>query len=170
MAELEQDRSQVVQERLETWKAGILLPVILSLGRLAESLPANLTKGNAGIIENYLLQVTNEDPRMAAFAPFLLEVLKTEGALVLFDGLDEVANLELRPRIIEAVDDFVRIYNRNSASRFLVTCRTLSYRQDEKWQLVGWMEHELALFTPGKIDEFVDAWYDELSGAHALAG
>ena len=138
-----------------------LMPVAISLGRFAESLPKNAKKGCTEHLEAFLKSTLEADNRTAAFAPHLLETLKHEGALFLFDGLDEVANLTLRPIVMEAVENFANTYGRaNSKSTFLVTCRTYSY-QDKRWQLTQWPQHELALLTDEQIQRFVTLWYDQ---------
>src|SRR3990170_6011964 len=143
------------------WQGRALLPVIVPLGRLAESLPDGVEKGKAELVEQFLKQMLEDDPRLADFAPHLLKVLKEEGGLVMFDGLDEVANLNLRPIVIEAIETFANRYGKNLHNRFLVTCRTYSYYHDRAWQLTGWETHELALLDEPKIKQFVEAWYAE---------
>jgi formylglycine-generating enzyme required for sulfatase activity len=63
--------------------------------------------------------------------------------------------------VVQAVEDFVQKYGKQSASRFLVTCRTYSFSHDSKWQLTGWATHELALLDEEKINHFINAWHDE---------
>jgi len=164
MAQAALDRTKSIQNLLPTWPGGMILPVIVPLGRLAESISADRKKGSADLIENFIQKSLEsekqERPAVAAFADSILKTLKNEGGLVLFDGLDEVADLNLRPVIVEAVEDFVEKYSQNSASRFLVTCRTYSY-QDDKWKLTGWPTYELALLSQQKIEQFVKAWHSE---------
>ncbi len=160
MAQAETDRSKNIQELLPGWKSGAILPLIVSLGRLAESIPSDRQKGSALLIENFIEQTLKTDERMCGFAGSILVELKQVGGLVLFDGLDEVANLEMRPIVVQAIEDFVQTYGHRS-SRFLVTCRTYSYRNDARWQLTGWPTHELALLDDEKIRYFVNAWHDE---------
>lgn len=145
------------------WKGRALMPFMISLGRFAETLPADCKKGHAELVENYLLQTLKDDESAKDFAPLALQTLKTEGALVMFDGLDEVANLRQRPLVVQAVQDFAEKYGRNSSNHFLVTCRTYSYQHDAEWKLTGWPAHELALLSREKIEYFVKAWYEELT-------
>ena len=161
MAQAETDRSRSVQDLLPGWQGGAVLPVMISLGWLAETIPADCKQGSAHLIETYIVQSLRSDDRTAPFAGRLLDELKRSGGLVLFDGLDEVANLALRPIVVQAVEDFVEQYANHPASRFLVTCRTYSYAHDPKWQLTGWETHELALFDDEKIRYFIDAWHNE---------
>lgn len=161
MAQAETDKSKNIQDMLPGWKGGSILPLILSLGRIAETIPADCRKGSSAIIENYIKQTLKSDERTAVFSENILVELERVGGLVLFDGLDEVANLNLRPIVVQAVEDFVQKYGRQPVSRFLVTCRTYSYYHDSKWQLTGWATHELALLDNEKIEYFVNAWHDE---------
>lgn len=161
MAQAETDRSRNIQDLLPGWKSGAVLPLTISLGRLAETISSNRQKGSAVLIENFIAQTLQTDERMVGFADSILSELERVGGLVLFDGLDEVADLHVRPIIVQAMEDFVQKYARQSSSRFLVTCRTYSYRNDERWQLTGWPTHELALLDDAKIKYFVNAWHDE---------
>ena len=148
---------------LEHWQGPALLPVAISLGRFSETLPTDIGQGSAADLENFLQNNLEADSRDAsAFAPHILTFLKDEGGLVMFDGLDEVADLSLRPVVVQAVEGFVDLYAKNPNSRFLITCRTYSY-QDAGWQLTGWPVHELALLDPQQIEQFVQAWYDQHS-------
>ncbi len=160
MAQAEMDRSRSVQDLLPGWQGGAVLPVLISLGWLAETIPADCKQGRARLIEAYLIESLQMDERTAPFAGCILDELKRSGGLVLFDGLDEVADLKLRPIVVQAIEDFVQSYGKHPASRFLVTCRTYSYTHDPKWQLTGWETHELALLDDKKIRFFINAWHD----------
>jgi formylglycine-generating enzyme required for sulfatase activity len=160
MAKAEMSREA---ELPKDWKGRALLPFIISLGRFAETLPADCRKGRAELVENYLLQTLKDDESAKDFAPLALQTLEREGALIMFDGLDEVANLRLRPLVVQAADDFAEKYGRNPSNHFLVTCRTYSYQHDAEWKLTGWPTHELALLSHEKINYFIKAWYEELS-------
>ena len=54
--------------------------------------------------------------------------LNSGRAIVLLDGLDEIAENERRTFVRDAVEEFAKRYQK---SRFVVTCRVLSY-QDQK--------------------------------------
>ena len=138
------------------WQGQAILPLIIPLGRLSETIPALTKQGSARWIEQFIAN----DTRTRDSAALLLKTIRTPGALVLFDGLDEVADLNLRPVTVQAIEDFADQYGASAATRFLVTCRTFSYT-DPRWQLTNWATHELALFTPEKIKDFINAWYDQ---------
>lgn len=148
---------------LEQWEGPAVIPIIVSLGRFAETLELTIKQGSAKLLEKFIQESLTQDERTRLFAHRLLDVSKAEGALFFFDGLDEVADLTLRPVIVQAIDAFVQNYCVNPNSHFLVTCRTYSY-QDPNWQLPRWVGHEIALLSDGQIQEFVTAWYEQ----HAL--
>jgi formylglycine-generating enzyme required for sulfatase activity len=150
-----------IGELLPGWQGGALMPVMISLGRYAESLPADLSRGRAEHLRRYLRTMFAADGRSGKFAEELLGDLERRGGLFLFDGLDEVADLGLRPLVVQALEEFVERYGRVSSSRFLVTCRTFSYT-DPAWKLTAWPAHELAPFDPEKVTRFIDGWHAEL--------
>ncbi len=158
MAQALRDPARDLNDLLPGWKGQPLLPVIIPLGRLAESLPPQSQKGDAGMVERYLEATLSADERAAGFARHLLSALREYGGVVLFDGLDEVADLNLRPVVVQAVEDFAARYARHTAIRFLVTCRKFSYT-DPRWQLTDWVTHELAPLDEEKISQFVQAWH-----------
>ncbi|HEU5323131.1 MAG TPA: hypothetical protein VFX28_20160, partial [Methylomirabilota bacterium] len=152
---LQRGRAADLTSTLPGWSGPALLPLIVPLGRLAESLPVGTTRGSATLVERYVHAALTADPRTADYATRILGTLGRDGGLVLFDGLDEVADPGLRPVVVQAVEDFAR---GGDKTRCLVTCRTFSYT-DARWQLAGWVTHELAPLDPGKIARYVEAWH-----------
>jgi formylglycine-generating enzyme required for sulfatase activity len=152
-----------VADELPGWQGPPLLPVIIPLGRFAEALPKDLSAGKTIHVEQFLQQSlkTSEDDQLSYYADHIVGDLHKRPVLFLFDGLDEVADLALRPRVVQAVEAFTESYRKGQPShRFLVTCRTFSYT-DPSWQLAGWQTHELAPLTEPKINQFIDAWHDQ---------
>lgn len=143
---------------LDGWTNQPLLPVAISLGRFAEEIPMDAKRGTTEMLESFIKSTLERSDGMKEFAPSILDALRKEGGLFLFDGLDEVSDLNMRPIVVQAVESFVSSYNQHSTSRFLVTCRTYSY-EDERWKLTNWPVYELALFTPDQIDQFIQTWY-----------
>ena len=144
------------------WFERPLFPFMISLGRFAETLPHGIATGTAELIEEYLVRSLKNEDCTKEFSSIVLETIKTDGALIMFDGLDEVADIETRPLVVQAIEDFYQKYQRNHSVYFLVTCRTFSYRNDAEWKLTGWETHELALLSRKKVNDFVNAWYTEL--------
>ena len=154
------DSTLDIARELPGWLGKPIIPVIIPLGQLAESLPTGLKKGSADLVCKFLVTALPSDDHIHPYADYLFSDLDKHGGLFLFDGLDEVADINLRPVVVQAVEDFVEQYAKNHLSRFLVTCRTFSYN-DPEWQLTGWQGYELAAFTQEKINQFIDCWYNE---------
>ena len=147
------------EQRLPGWEGREpLLPVFLSLGRLARSLREG--DGDIGVasIERYLCSELDGHEDLRGFGPTLLNELKERGGVVLLDGLDEVPG-ERRAAMKRALERFAEQYPR---CRILVTCRTHSYRASGDWQLAWQSLHELAPFNDEDIGNFVETWYGAL--------
>ncbi len=145
-------------ERLPGWAGSALLPVFVPLRQLAAGLPTT-GRGTVGQVTAFIRQQIDTRDALRGFGEPLLKELETQGGLVIFDGLDEVAGVQ-RTRVKQALQEFADLYSR---CRILVTCRVHSYRQDSNWQLNWAAEHTLADFNQDQIEHFLDAWY------HALA-
>jgi len=161
MAQALTDRSRDLAEDLPGWTRQPLLPLIVSLGRLAESIPPGTERGNAEWVERFVRATLDADEHLKGYGDALLDELRRDGGLICFDGLDEVASLDMRPVVRESVEAFAARYARNGATAFLVTCRTFSYT-DARWQLTAWPVYELAPFDRDRVRDFVNAWHDEL--------
>ncbi|MBN1936344.1 MAG: SUMF1/EgtB/PvdO family nonheme iron enzyme [Anaerolineae bacterium] len=162
MAQALIDRARNLVEELPGWTRSPLLPLIVPLGRLAESIPAGTQHGTAALIERFIRASLDADERLKGYGDALLDELRSAGGLICFDGLDEVADLRLRPVVREAVEQFAAQYDRSGAAYLLVTCRTFSYT-DAAWQLADWPRHELAPLDADHITAFVNAWHAELT-------
>ncbi len=87
--------------------------------------------------------------------PFIEELLKSGGAIVLFDGLDEV-NQESgqRDKQTRAINSFVEKYD---GTQCLITCRIAA--SDYSFQPFTYVE--IADFTEKQINQFVGNWFHE---------
>ncbi len=142
-------------EQAPGWTGPALLPVFVPLRQFAESLAKRNDASLALPMTDFIRRWVDE--REQNFGELLLQALRDQGGLVIFDGLDEVAS-ELRLQVKQALLDFAA---RHGRCRIMLTCRVHSYRQDRAWQL-PWEDHTLAEFSRDKIVEFIDAWYNAL--------
>jgi formylglycine-generating enzyme required for sulfatase activity len=138
------------------WSHGPLLPLRVTLRHFAAS---DWCDGTAAGLWAFIAG------RLAAeglgdFAPYLRQRLLDGGVLVMFDGLDEVADPAARTAVRDAVADLASTFG-HPGNRILVTCRVYAY-QDGRWQLDPFARHTLAAFSQPKIDAFVDCWYREV--------
>jgi formylglycine-generating enzyme required for sulfatase activity len=144
-----------IEKLLPDWSAPPLLPVLIALNSLSKSLDPQ--QSDDEIIEKYLYT----DDNSHQYAAHLLEEVDRIGGLFLFDGLDEIADPARQPLLSQALQAFASRHSANPATRFIVTCRTLSYAEPG-WQLQGWTTHELAPLSEEKIRQYVENWYDEI--------
>jgi formylglycine-generating enzyme required for sulfatase activity len=140
-----------------------LVPVFVELRKFAEELaeapPPNLNQPDCArlwqFVENQLRLANLSDT-----APALVAAIKAGRAIVFLDGLDEVPSDDLKRFISSTVAAFAKPpFER---SRFVVTCRTVSY-QDEAWRLPGFHVSELAKLDDQKIQRFIEKFYTELA-------
>lgn len=146
-------------QRAANWKYGALLPVRIDLRELAQTIPETLSTGNCELVWNHIANHHLTLHGLGEFAPMLKKALFDGRCLVMFDGLDEVSDLTKRRIIKEAVEDFADSFGR---SRFIVTCRVLSYT-DAAWRLNSFPDVTLAPLSAAGIRVFIDAWYDTLA-------
>jgi formylglycine-generating enzyme required for sulfatase activity len=144
-----------IEKLLPEWSTPPLLPVLISLNDLSKSL--DLQVPDDEIIEKYL----RSDDNSRLYAAHLLEEADRIGGLFLFDGLDEIADPARQPLLSQALQAFASRHSTHPATRFIVTCRSLSYAEPG-WQLQGWTVHELAPLSEEKIRQYVENWYDEI--------
>ncbi len=77
-------------------------------------------------------------------------------ALILLDGLDEVADEAQRRKTVERISNFLGQYKENPA---IITSRPSGYKRDF-FRTDEYPHYELQPFDDSKIDEFIDHWYD----------
>ena len=82
--------------------------------------------------------------------------LRKGKALILLDGLDEVADSSKRSRIVDHIDAFLRQYPQNRA---IVTSRPAGYRPDY-FRTDEFSHYQLQPFDDSKIEKFVNHWYE----------
>ena len=142
-----------LEAMLPGWPGGPRVPVIVSLSRLAERLTGEDSVADA--VRGFMAEELAHQPRLQGFEHVLDDVLRREGGVVLFDSLDEVADMSKRTWVRRAIEAFLE----DHPSCFAVlTCRTYSYHRDSGWGF-GWPVYELAPLSRSKVEEFIDAWY-----------
>lgn len=145
------------------------LPIFIRLRLFASAtdcLPADPQQmGQAKHLWAYL-QKTLTEPGLANGVDRVLTLLTEGQALVVFDGLDEVADPARRVMVAQAIGDFA--FKRFPHARVLVTCRVKQYPLDARqrpsaaWKLPGFPTVTLADFDPEQIKTFVESWFAEL--------
>ncbi len=156
----------------EDWPHGPLLPVRVILRELVGHLPGDqdlqrlsAEKRKARLVSGFWMYLRQE-LEATYRAEEVLEVLERdvdEGrALVIFDGLDEVAP-ERRGVVRETVEAFCQLCG---TSRVLATCRVRSYQGEAC--LPAFADFTLAPFEEEQVNDFVRCWYRALADLGAL--
>ena len=86
----------------------------------------------------------------------LHEELEAGRAVVMFDGLDEVFELEKRNRIVDQIHSFTQKY---PAVKTIVTSRVIGYQQ-QRLKNAGFHHFMLQDFEPEQIQDFIQKWHD----------
>ncbi|MFZ1505559.1 MAG: SUMF1/EgtB/PvdO family nonheme iron enzyme [Anaerolineae bacterium] len=160
LAESERDWATALTGAFNHW----LLPVRIVLSRWAAHLP----QGDRGCADDLIAECLRllkasgslEGPRQKEhFLARLMAAPPT--ALLLLDGLDEVADAGQRRRVLDAVQHFVTHYPQVP---LLVTCRQRPYHDGEHYRL-PLPAVELAPLSRPAVGQFLQRWHDELTWA-----
>lgn len=151
---------------LPGWTPGRLLPIFAPLLPLAKRFadqPAR--QGEAEDLWDYLVDHLQPRGANAGLAAAVHEELEAGRAILLLDGLDEVAGADSRRKVVRAVQSFAGRY---PTCRIVVACRVRAYEgeRNSAWQLPGWPTATLADWTPGQMLAFINAWYHTVAELH----
>ncbi|MEF8713820.1 MAG: SUMF1/EgtB/PvdO family nonheme iron enzyme [Accumulibacter sp.] len=144
----------------DAWTHGARLPVRVVLRRFAEELPAGGAPPCAGDLWTFIGRSLDAAGYglSSATCQTIRRVARDQGALFLFDGLDECGSEAACQRVLGAVDEFVR--NAGRHCRFLLTARPYAWPGGaDPAQGV----YSLADLDDGQIEQFVRAWYAALA-------
>lgn len=132
------------------------LPILLPLRQVGSYLQRNAeasTEGHARLLEFLLCSLKEE--RIALPEAFFDEWLTSGKAVILLDGLDEVADPELRRRVARLVESFTQAY---ADCRFVVTSRVVGYagasRLGEEYVTTTVRD-----FTLADVEQFLRNWH-----------
>jgi hypothetical protein len=124
------------------------LPIFLTLRELSNSLKEHPEYSLAHAVEEQIQRW-----RQAFPLEWIEHTLQKGLSIVLLDGLDEIADTELRQKMLEWVDHQMVTYGKN---RFVVTSRPLGYQQNPLERVAVL---EVQPFTFEQITQFLDVWY-----------
>ncbi|MEO0771508.1 MAG: NACHT domain-containing protein, partial [Cyanobacteria bacterium J06649_4] len=89
---------------------------------------------------------------------FFEHYLETGKVLILLDGLDEVADLTQRYKVVDKIEAFL---NQCGECRTIITSRPAGYKRDF-FRTDEFPHYELQPFDDEKIDTFIEHWYNSL--------
>jgi formylglycine-generating enzyme required for sulfatase activity/uncharacterized protein YheU (UPF0270 family) len=146
------------------WGHGALLPVRIDLRELVRDVPSKKRRGDASLVWEHIANRL-EARSLGDFFEELRTEVREGRALVMFDGLDEIIDLKQRTIVRNAVECFAES---NPKSRYLVTCRELSYTGRE-WRLESFTDATLAPLNHDGIKSFISHWYLALANLSTLS-
>ncbi|MEM6752783.1 MAG: HEAT repeat domain-containing protein [Cyanobacteria bacterium P01_C01_bin.38] len=77
-------------------------------------------------------------------------------ALILLDGLDEIAEESKRYKVVQRIENFLGQFQDNTA---IITSRPAGYKRDF-FRTEEFPHYELLAFDDDKVEEFINRWYD----------
>jgi energy-coupling factor transporter ATP-binding protein EcfA2 len=137
--------------------AAMVLPILLEIRKHAKSIGEKPEYSLEDAARNQLGSFGVKAP-----AKWFERHLEKGACLVLIDGLDEVADEELRSAVVAWVDQQISTYPMN---RFLITSRPNGYRSNP---VCGANTLEVQPLVPDQVRRFVHAWYLATEVAHHL--
>ncbi|MBF8276380.1 MAG: hypothetical protein HW390_1453 [Candidatus Brocadiaceae bacterium] len=122
-----------------------MIPVFLPLRELK-----SLDKGLDAFIQEQL-----QNPHLQTDKGFGKRLLERGGLLFLLDGLDEIAVLSERERVVRWITDAIRAH---PTCRFVVTCRFAGYSPNVQLK-ADFLEVHIRPLTQEQVERFVRNWY-----------
>ncbi|MGB6299667.1 MAG: HEAT repeat domain-containing protein [Rivularia sp. (in: cyanobacteria)] len=124
------------------------LPIIIRMRDLSK-------KGDISILD-YAKQFAENNMSVKTLPTDFFEYwLKDGRALILLDGLDEVAEESKRYDVVQRIENFLGQFDRNIA---IITSRPAGYKRDF-FRTEEFPHYELLGFDDGKVEEFINNWY-----------
>jgi formylglycine-generating enzyme required for sulfatase activity/energy-coupling factor transporter ATP-binding protein EcfA2 len=149
------EHATLVRDRLgvdEAHRWPILLP-LRQIGAFLRTQKDDGTEGHLLLLKFLFKSLRNE--RLDLPRDFFDAALQCGEAIIMLDGLDEVADPELRRRVARLVEDFTRAY---SQCRYLVTSRIVGYtgaaRLGENYATTTVRD-----FTLADVERFLTHWH-----------
>lgn len=145
---------------LAGWSHGRMLPIFVPLLPLARRFANDSSRqGDAEDLWGYLAEHLQPQGANAGLAAAVHEQVEAGRVILLLDGLDEVAGMKSRQKVVRAVNSFAARY---PDCRIVVACRVRAYEgeRNTEWNLPGWPIATLADWTIGQMQTFVRAWYE----------
>jgi len=145
------------------------LPILIELRRFAERYGK---LGEQPVVPDLVTEISSFISNHAYYPEtplgFICQALADGRCLLLFDGLDEIADLGARQLLIQSIQAFLN-HPRHAygANLCLVTSRPYGYQSVSLG--AGFQESEVKPFAPEDVKLFVIHWYDTAYGDQAEA-
>jgi Cdc6-like AAA superfamily ATPase len=124
------------------------LPILLVLREHVEAIKSNPNLKLVEALQNSLTKLEKEAP-----PGWFEKQLRYGRCLIMLDGLDEVADFELRKQVVQWVENQIDIHHKNC---FVISSRPFGYRSNP---LSNVTVVEVRPFNSIQIRNFIDNWY-----------
>ncbi|MGP4072889.1 NACHT domain-containing protein [Piscibacillus sp. B03] len=113
-------------------------------------------KNDANLLE-YIVHVVKTDFLISYFnINNLIDILNSKNCLIIFDGLDEIFDIQDKVEVKGDIENFLSKYTN---CKGLVTSRYIGY-DEAKLDPKLFMEFEILNFNETQIEEYVNKWYE----------
>nr|MBN1230075.1 SUMF1/EgtB/PvdO family nonheme iron enzyme [Anaerolineae bacterium] len=146
------------------WTLGPLLPIRIELREFIQDIPEGTNRGSVKLVWEHITRQL-KSRSLEGFVKQIRKELGDGKAIVMFDGLDEIVNMRHRKIVRDSINEFSTAYPN---SRFIATCRVLSYT-DPGWQLADFQSVTLAPLSRSSINVFIDKWYSTLDRLQSMS-
>ncbi len=147
----------VLKDKLKLDESGTL-PILLQLRQIGAFLKAHRPKDDGteghGLLLDFLLQ-SLKNHKLELPYDFFDEYLEGGKAVLLLDGMDEVADPDLRARVARLIESFTLAYPN---CRFVVTSRVVGYSGSARLQ-VDYVTTTVQDFMLEDIRQFLSHWH-----------
>jgi len=147
----------VVKDKLTLDESGHL-PILLQLRQIGAFLKVHHRKDDGteghGLLLDFLLQ-SLKNHKLELPADFFDSYLENGKAVILLDGMDEVADPDLRARIARLVESFTLAYPK---CRFVVTSRVVGYSGPARLQ-ADYVTTTVRDFSLDDVRQFLKHWH-----------
>ena len=129
------------------------LPILVTLRQYADEL-----KGRSDLtLVDYIRELTQSDLALWEADPeFFAYYLYAGKAILLLDGLDELASSDFKTTVRDRVAEFLQDYPGNTT---ILTSRIVGYDEEVRYDSLGFSHHLVARLSLPDIEDFVTNWY-----------
>jgi hypothetical protein len=129
------------------------ISIIISLREYAEELKKNSNYS----LKNFILENTKSKYSLDYFDSEFLEFYFENGeTILLFDGLDELQNSQLKSSVRDKIDALSMNYPSNT---IVITSRIVGYDMNVAFRRNEYTHFVLAKLLPSEMKSFIDDWY-----------
>jgi hypothetical protein len=132
------------------------LPILVRCRDLEKSRIVGQRISIADILRQTLVKLEIHDIHVDALVELFRKLLDQGEMILLFDGLDEIADPQLRAQFCGWLESTVRTF----PSPFVATSRIVGYREMKRRLGAGFEHATLADLTPEDKDDFIQRWCD----------